>query len=262
MVTPELKAHFDTMGFLFLRQLFSANEVAAITETAEGAWREARGGTPFKGEAQWLTHSFVETRPLLTDVVEDDRIYLTIEGLLGPGFVWTGSEGRVTAETEQGWHADRPGEKELDYTRLKTMIYLDPTSKEKGALRVLPGSHRLPLHRELLPLNSQQKDQTRTPFGVPGRELPGFPVESKPGDVLFFNQCLFHAVFAGWPGRRYIALKFAQKPETDEHILRLVEKSRTIFEPHEAWVSSDRPRIRAMVDPLVDAAANRLPRMG
>ena len=52
---------------------------------------------------------FVEHSPMLTRLVEDDRIYGTIERLVGDRFVWAGSEGNVTAHASHGWHSDRPG---------------------------------------------------------------------------------------------------------------------------------------------------------
>ena len=38
---------------------------------------------------------FVEKRELLTRLVDDDRIYLGAEGVLGPEFIWMASDGNV-----------------------------------------------------------------------------------------------------------------------------------------------------------------------
>lgn len=43
---------------------------------------------------------------------------------------------------EHSWHADRPGPRELDYHRMKIMVYCCGTTTHHGALRVIPGSHR------------------------------------------------------------------------------------------------------------------------
>jgi ectoine hydroxylase-related dioxygenase (phytanoyl-CoA dioxygenase family) len=56
------------------------------------------------------------------------------------------------------------------------------------------------------------------PFGVPPSEMPGFSLESQPGDVVLFNQRLWHSSFGGRTGRRMFTLNFGQKPTTDEHI--------------------------------------------
>ena len=248
----EQKAYFDTFGFLFMRQLFSPKEMTAITREVDDVLSEDRQGQPVPGEGQTVV-KIVERRPLLTQLAEDDRIYTTIEGLLGSGFIWGGSESHITTVDHLRWHADRPGEEELGYIRIKVMIYLDPLDKDSGCLRVIPTSHRLPLHMEIEPDRRHQYGPIVMPFGVAGEDMPCFPLESHPGDVIFFNQCLWHAVFKASTGRHYFALKFAAKPTTDEHIASLHHYSRgVVFQPHEAFLNSNRPRIRGMVEGLVD----------
>ena len=214
---------------------------------------EDRGGGPFEGKGQTVW-AVVERRPALSAIVEDDRIFEAVEQMLGPGFIWAGSEGNVTAHREHGWHADRPGESEAKYPRIKVMLYLDETTTERGALRVLPGSHKMPYHTDLWPLQAHHGEPGLPEFGLDGPDVPSALVESQPGDVIFFFQSLFHAVFNSFPGRRYIALKFAAKPTTDEHLASLVRYTPTIFELHEAFRKSERARIRSMVDPLLELA--------
>lgn len=251
MLTGAQIAHFQTFGFLLLRQVFSVEEMQAMAREADDVWREDRGGRPDQGEHQWLAW-FLERRPLLARLAEDDRIYTSIEQVLGPGFIWCGSEGQkgsFNAQGEHPWHSDSPRARDLDFTRIKVILYLQPTRKETGALRVIPGSHRRPLYNDLDPLNEQLETSCQDAFGVAGVELPCFPLEAGPGDAVFFNQRLYHAVYGKQPGRRYIALKYANPPATDEQIAALRHAS--VFEVHEAYLHSDRPRIRGMIAPLV-----------
>ena len=254
MLTAEQKAQFETFGFIHLRQLFSPKEIGGISEAFDDVLAEARGGAPYEGKGQSVW-GVVEQRPVLSAIVEDDRIFQPIEQMLGPGFIWAGSEGNVTAHSQQTWHADRPGVADAAYPRIKVMLYLNATSKEKGALRVIPGSHRIPFHEKLLPLQIQHSDPSAAGFGVDGPEVPSIPVESRPGDVVFFSQSLFHAVYNGFAGRRYIALKFAARPTTDEQFGSLVRHTPEITSPDPAFLKSSSPRIRAMVDPLLELAA-------
>ena len=253
MLTPEQKAHFETFGFLQIKQAFSPEEIGAITRAFDEVLAEDRGGKPFEGKGQSVW-AVVEQRPALSRIVEDDRIFEAVGQVLGPGFLWAGSEGTVTSHAWHGWHADRPGESEAKYPRMKMMLYLDETTKERGALRVVPGSHKLPFHMDLWPLRVHQDDLSVAEFDLEAPDLPSVPVESQPGDVIFFFQSLFHAVFNSFPGRRYIALKFAAKPATDEHLASLVRYTPTMFEPDEAFRKSERARIRSMVDPLLELA--------
>ena len=136
------------------------------------------------------------------------------------------------------------------------MIYLDVVTKETGCMRVIPGSHRRPLHIDLEPLITQKEDSTLITFGITGQDMPFFPLATQPGDVAFFNHCLWHSVFNGWAGRRYIALKFAAKPTTDAHIASLRRWSPYAFGPDEAFLNSPDPCIRRMVENLVELGKN------
>ncbi len=259
MIAPEQKAHFDAFGFLILRQAFTPEEIDKITSEAEKLWVDDRKKESSKDEELSLDE-FVERHSPLLELLDDDRIQDTIEGLLGPGFVWAGSEGQVTYHREHGWHPDRPGdEEEVSYLRIKVMLYLDPLDKDNGCLRVIPGSHRLPLHGQIEPENRHQHGDYVKPFDVPGPDIPGFPFECRPGDVLFFSQSLWHSMFNGKKGRRYIALKFAARPTTDMHLASLRYYKKNIFEPAETLLTSDRPRIRQMVEDLPRLGAKEVP---
>ena len=255
MLTTEQQSYFETFGFIVQRVLFSPDEMAIITCEFDDVMTEDRGGKSFAGEGQALV-KIVEQRPKLTRLTLEERILGPIEQLLGQGFIWSGSEANLTIHSEHRWHADRPGEAEVDYIRIKIMLYLDAVTKETGCMRVIPGSHRRPLHTDLEPLIAQKEDSTRITFGVTGQDMPYFPIETQPGDVVFFNHCLWHSMFNGWVGRRYIALKFAAKPTTHAHIASLRRWSPYAFEPDEAFLNSPCPRIRRMVENLVQLGKN------
>ena len=114
MLTDQQIDHFETFGFLFLPRLFPPAEIAEIRLAADALWRDERGGGPDQGQYQHVA-PFIESSRDLSRLLEDDRIYLTIEKLLGAGFVWGGSEGNKGSFNEtqsHGWHCDRPGEDE------------------------------------------------------------------------------------------------------------------------------------------------------
>ena len=254
VLSPQETAHFDTFGFLFLPQLFSPAEMQAIRDAAEEIWKE--DPQPVKDGDRRLTY-FVERSEELSRLVEDDRIYRRVEALLGPRFVWVGSEGNVTYYNQLRWHSDRKyfrrdEERWMGYAQMKAMLYLDRVTRHTGCMRVIPGSHRMPLHRALGP---QEIDPDSMPFGVAGPEIPSVPLESTPGDVILFNHCIWHAMFGGERGRCYIALKFAARPATEDHLRALEQYTKTAFEPHPAFLDSARPRLRNMVAELAQRRA-------
>ena len=117
----------------------------------------------------------------------------------------------------------------------------------------------MPLHGEIEPDVRHQIGPTVAPFGLPGPEMPSVPLESEPGDAILFNQSIWHAIFNGWAGRRYIALKFAAKPVTDVHLASLRYYGGDMFSPHPSWLHSKSARIRGMVADLPVLAAKEVP---
>ena len=255
MLTAQQLAHFDTFGFVVVRQLFTPQEVASIGEDFDDLLAEERGRLPFDGKERQAIQPFVERREALTALLDDDRLYRLHEDLLGPGFRWIGSDGNLYVG-DTAWHSDREGDDvEYRYTRIKTTLYLDPVTKDSGCLRLIPGSHKRELHESLTPLGKQHEDAGAPSYGVSGADIPGFPIESRPGDVVVFNQVCWHSSFGGHAGRRMLALSLIAAPSADEHVAYLRKthaKMRFGYRPTRSWVNSDRPRIRGMVATLLE----------
>jgi hypothetical protein len=260
MLTADQKAHFETFGFIVMRQAFSAAEMDAISREFDDVLAEDRQGQPFCGEKRQAVMGCIEKRPLLSQLLDDDRIYLPVEQLLGQGFIWNGSDGNLYVG-DTSWHPDGS---EFDYGRIKVAFYLDPVTKDTGCLRVIPGSHRLPLHTALQPLKEQRETPTAKPFGITGSDVPSFPLESRPGDVVFFDQNLWHAAFGGRTGRRMFTLNFFAKPTSDAHrayvrrgyeadlnLIKRMQHTQTDELYTKEFLNSDRPRIQGMVAHII-----------
>jgi len=221
MITPGQVSFFKTFGFLALRQSFDGAEIAAISQTFDELLDRDRQGQPFSGEKRHALYGMVEQHPRLMKIVEDDRIYETVEQLLGPGFSWFCSEGNLyVGDTE--WHPD--GGINPDFSFMKVSLYLDPLTADTGCLRVVPGSHRLPFLEDLKNLadrhGAADANHTGTQIDIAGTNVPCYPLETRPGDVFFLNMNLWHASFGGQPGRRHLALNFAPEPTDATHLDR------------------------------------------
>lgn len=252
VLTPAEIALFRTFGFLVRRQLLTSDEMAAITVAANALWDV--DDTPESDIGDRRVAHFVERVPVLSELVADDRIYGVAKTLLGPDFVWVGSEGNETYYSELHWHPDRkyyrPEEvHHMNFPQLKMMIYLEKVTEDTGCMRVLPGSHQLPLHQQLGP---QEDLRAEKPFGLEGREVPFAAMETEPGDVAMFDHRLWHGMFGGCHGRRYIAVKFAAQPRRREDVQTLKQYSAAMFNPHENFLYSSEPRLRSMVAGLKD----------
>ena len=252
MLNNEQIAHFDTFGFVFIRNMLSETEINELSLYSQEIFNDHKKNT---GENYAQLQPFFELNSKMDKFVVDKRIFDSVNRLLGDGFLWIGSEGNITTKSEHGWHPDRTGtENEVNYRRLKVMFYLDQTTKEKGCLRVIPGSQNYQMHTDIRNGTDAPPDSGKDAdyiYGIKGRDFPAYFVESNPGDVLFFNQSLWHSVYNGFPGRRYLAMKFAAKPENNEHIESLNKYSLSMFSPHENYLNSKDSRIRSMIDPIL-----------
>ena len=251
MLSDEQIAHFHTFGFLVIRQALAKEEVEALIREADAAYAEKldRGG---EESAYIWASEVVEERPALMKLVDDDRIYLSMSKLLGEDFIWIGSEvmwGIDPKLADHTWHFDgHKAARHLDYTRTKVMLYLDSQRKETGALRVIPGSHRDPLHKTLFLLQDAHLGGDPSPYGVEGPQVPACAIETDPGDLVLFNQWLYHAVYGKTGNRRVIVFKFGPRPKTEAHLAMLRDGAPNAFKPHASFLKSGRPRIRRLTE--------------
>jgi hypothetical protein len=106
---PDAVAHFETFGFVVVRQCFRPTEVAEIRAAAESRWmmQGAPGWGPVAagGQLGQQRNKFVEDTPPLAALVGDARVASPAAQLLGDDYVWAGSEGNRSAITTFGWCA-------------------------------------------------------------------------------------------------------------------------------------------------------------
>ena len=140
---------------------------------------------------------------------------------------------------------------------IKVAFYLDPVGKDSGCLRVIPGAHRNPYHDQLwslhrdIPIHAAALedvgarllklwerdtgsregveqllwDTKVNHFGLEPREVPSYPIESEPGDAVFFSHQMWHSTFGGKVGRRMFTLNFriAQTDDGDGRASEVLE---------------------------------------
>ncbi len=278
MLTPEQLAFYDTFGFLKFKQLFTPKETAEISRLMDEVLTEHRFGKEFDTGKRQEVLGFVEHREGLARLVEDDRIYPIAEDLLGPDFVWITSDGNLYVGDTQ-WHPDSDWPDQT-FRSIKFAFYMDPVRQDTGCLRVIPGSHKEPFRSDLRPIRVHRDYQNRLmrgesvetlgpppplPFGMTGDQLPGYPLESDPGDVVLFNHRTWHSSFGGKTGRRMFTLNFTEKPRTEEQ----VGYHRKLYEGHlkrqsiylygakdrvyqATFLTGGGPRRQTMVKPLLD----------
>jgi hypothetical protein len=82
--------------------------------------------------------------------------------------------------------------------------YLESLDASTGALRVLPGSHRSQLGDSVAALlDGHLSPPTGPASGSPMPTLPGYAISTDPGDVIVFDEHLFHASAGGGVRRQW-----------------------------------------------------------
>lgn len=208
---------FERDGYAVIRGLFNPVEVAAMAAAfdREKAAALAHGRSFRHGNlyyrlgpdpnlgtvvrlAQWPSYH----DPVLAAVRTDDRLYEILAPLLGPDqkqiinqMHWK-TPGGVAAEF--AYHQDirfrRPREAYRDPALyVQTGLAIDPHTRASGAMRVLPGSHRL--GEMALPVagrvgDAQAADAALAEAGLDPGQL--VDLELEPGDLALWGLYLIH----------------------------------------------------------------------
>jgi hypothetical protein len=200
-------AFFETFGYLGFPGLLS-DRIEEVQTVFEEVWAGRGGGhsgLPHDGTARSCIVPFIDQDARLASLIDDPRILAIARSLCGDDFNYMGSDGNYYVG-DTGWHSDgwHP-----EIRHIKIAFYLDPLTRDTGALRVIPGSHRLgegyadQLQREI----GKSADR----WGVSGREVPAIALETQPGDIVVFNHNTKHAAFGGDTRRRMFTINLCQR---------------------------------------------------
>ena len=172
---------FDTFGYLAFPGLFN-DCIDKIIEEFEDIWVKS-GRTHDKINRSALIQ-FPDQSKYLSSLLDDHRIHYV---------------------GDTSWHSD--GFNQRPVKSIKLAFYLDPVTKNSGALRVIPGSHRnIDSFGDLL-----ESHLTSDIFGMTGDQIPAVALESNPGDVLVFNHRIKHSSWGGSDARRMFTMNFTER---------------------------------------------------
>jgi hypothetical protein len=247
MLSDQHRAFFRIFGYLHVPGYF-ADEIGWITDEFTAAW----SGVPAAGHdgsrRTIYPGHFIGSTPRLATLLEHPKVAAVCSALLGDGYGFHATDGNLYAG-DTGWHSDAFGQwpEKTTVRHLKIAFYLDPLTRDTGALRVIPGSHWdgdgfcAALERELPEWNH---DRALT---MPGRDVPAVAVESAPGDLVCFDHRIKHASFGGGPRRRMFTTNWiedARTPAMREALLAIFR-----FGRDHAQVDWDAPRGAWFDDP-------------
>lgn len=204
MLTKQQYLHFQTFGFVMLRGVFTEDELALINDEFAEAMDAAYRHDPFDGTKRHWVPMFRESAPFFSELLEDSRLCDVAEQLYGEDAIgMLADANRYVGDTH--WHADTGS---FHQYGVKFAFYLEPVGPDSGALRVIPGSHKQPLHDDL--------KRTIPELGSPIRDIPAHVCTAEPGDVVAFDLRLWHSSHGGSDDRRMCTCVYYNNPKTEE----------------------------------------------
>lgn len=237
-LTDQQMAFFNTFGFLYFPGLL-ADCVDKIIDEFEAVWTAHGGGHYGKlhdRQNRSCIVPFPDQSEYLSSLLDDPRIHDIAASICGDDFNYTSGDGNFYAG-DTNWHSDGYDGKRI--LSIKIAFYLDPLTRDAGALRVIPGSH----HVGNAYADALQRDirESGTIWGLPGHEVPALILETTPGDIVVFNHNLKHAAFGGSERRRMYTMNFCRRYPEDR-----LDELRTKL-GHEARFWIDRIHGEAMI---------------
>ena len=243
MLTQQQIIHFETFGFLHLRNVFSPNEVEIMnTEYEKGLTRTSRlMDSPVGRRRQLNWPNMGPETPFLAGLLEDSRICGVAEQLFDEDVVGVASNGNHFAGDRTEWHPDTH---DPHMQGVKFACYLQALDGNSGALRVIPGSHKSPLHDDLYRV--KRKDSNRGKTAETGLDVSQFPAhvcQSEPGDLIAFNFRLWHASWGGTTDRRMCSIMYYNNPKSPEEEAANREMVNIVRQVHEGldWKEPQHP---------------------
>jgi ectoine hydroxylase-related dioxygenase (phytanoyl-CoA dioxygenase family) len=211
MLTMQHKQHFDEQGYVVVRSLFGAEEVAHYREhymtlRRRGSYPGDLAGTDTKSNDPLKRYPRMIHMHRWDDVslqwLLEPRINTCLTGLLGrePYAVQTMLYFKPAGARGQALHQDNFYLRAQPGTCMAAWMALDPCDEANGCLQIVPGSHTWPL------LCTEKADTTQsfTDVVVPLPEgVTSVPVIMEPGDVLFFNGALVHGSYPNTTDDRF-----------------------------------------------------------
>jgi len=194
-LTDAERKTFDETGYLILEDALSAEQIAALTEDVDRVYSEklAAGHDPRTA----LFHpNFIPDSPLFLDLVDYERVFPKVWGILGwniflyhAHLIVTPPSGKSRDNATFGWHQDS-GRVNVEIEAhprprlsLKVAYFLSDTSVEgRGNFWVIPGSHR--------------DDTLDRP--TEGQPAGAIPVLAKPGSAVLFDRRIWHTASPNW----------------------------------------------------------------
>ena len=256
MLTEEQLQHFKTFGFVILRRVLTRDELKTIQTEFDHRASVVSSYEPFDGTKRHNFNMMGGNTPFFASLMEDPRFVEAAEQMYGE-VLGRGSDGNRYVKNTF-WHYD-PGCPEA--YGVKFAIYLQRMRAGNGALRLIPGSHRRPWFDHLderPPLRYAwvRQDYARAEADDVIESIPGYACETDPGDVVAFDDRLYHASAGGANDRHQADITFLKYPRTPQEVAATISLAKDYMAERDNSADPWNPRRAAPDEWLANPAGS------
>ena len=218
MLTELEITQFEVFGFVVLRGFLTQQDVDTLNAEFDVALERAESTmerASFRKQLNWW--NFMPDTQFTASLLEQPRFLDKVKQLLGDDVVASFSASNSFSGDRTDWHPDTA---QKNWRGLKFGIYLQSLDGTNGALRLIPGSHREPMHSEFkrIPLREgfDSSGANLQEDGLTVDQVPSHIAAVECGDVLIFDNYTWHGSYGGGEDRRLITMGYFAGPKTPE----------------------------------------------
>jgi phytanoyl-CoA hydroxylase len=192
-ITDSLLDEYETNGFAILRGVIDADLIGECNDHLEWLGRKYPDLRP-----EEYHHPLMRNDAFWVRMVTDSRLLDIAERFLGPDLACFTAH-YVCKPPHDGrpvlWHQDGAYWKLTPMQALTVWLAVDHSNQGNGCLRMIPGSHRLPIHQPVqrTDVPNMLFSQTKEELVAEWAEKAGVvPIELEPGDVSIHHPNILH----------------------------------------------------------------------
>ena len=215
MLTDKDVSHFRVFGYVALRGLVAEEHVRRLQEAFD---REIETNPRIKVDGPSGGKSllpYTDTDDAFGELVDHPGLMEAMRDIDGTEFLYAGGSMNASME-DTTWHCDfNPPHHEG--RPVKTMFYLDEMRAGSGAFYLIPGTNNPDLASSIFRAFGYYAESGGCRVDLDPHEVPGVAVETTPGDVVLWQNRMWHYAMKRSDGtpRRLLQNQYFMDPKED-----------------------------------------------
>lgn len=226
MLSDQEVGRFCAFGFIVLRNCLSEAEVDNLQQAHDRVIADAPVYNYFAENGTRMLSPFVQADPSFAELIEHPGVMQAMRSIWGTECIYIAGSDMWSNRDDTPWHTDgNPGRHTVT---LKTAIYLDEQDEAQGSLNLIPGSHHAGFSAALF-RSCGYWDRGRPRLHLEPGAVPGaVSVRTRPGDVVLWDNRLWHSAFRRMDGSPRRTMFIGYMPDPGEDLLAIQELRMTV----------------------------------